>query len=424
MKPALLSLPFLLIAPFALAHEALTIPLHFEKKLERESHGFLALFEYGRDAKIMHDGQERAIVPPELTPEVEVAYGFVYFVGQPQGQLDREILFLVEGYQSPEPRFIVDGNNNLDLTDDEPAVLQEGDGGKFLLTLHAADEPEHTFTVRLGFFRDDAKLTAAPDVLAQYQSLLGGYLNRMGGVPTAPEDWFGDQRLNVRSASIHVGEWLFQIGVLDENCNGSYADRGDDLVLVGEFESQYLSRSKSGGATVLGEETLVQIGEQTFEVVEVDPAGTFIRIVPSDKAYTRLKDGAPLPSVDVTLFDGSQADLTAFVEPGKFLLIDFWGHWCAGCLVALPVLKAAAEEWQAELTILSLHHGDHDQAREIIENEGLGWTQAEASDSLIEDFLVNQWPYYVLVDEDGQILKLDIQIHQALELIRTAAGEH
>lgn len=420
MKAALSGL-FVIAMPSGIgAQEAVTIPLRFEKKVESASHGFLPLFEYGHERRILHEGEERAIVPPVLEEGLEVAYGFVYFTGQPGGELDRDALFLVEGYTGSEPRFFVDLNNNLDLTDDEPAVEREGDSNDYLLTLRAEADPRRTFTVRLSFFRDDPMLQEHPELLAQYSSILSGYTKRMGGVPTPPEHWFGDQRLNVRSASVRVGEWAFQIGVYDEDCDGSYSSLGADLVLVGEFEGEYLSRSKSGGATPIAAETLVQVDDQTFEVLEIDPAGAFVRIVPSDKPYDRLRNGSLLPELEVTLFDGDRTPLSSFLEPGKYLLIDFWGHWCKGCILALPELKRAADELGDVLTILSLHQGDHAQARKIIEDEELSWLQAEVTDTLVEAFLVDSWPTYVLVDEEGRIQSLDIPLHEALRVVRAA----
>ena len=401
----------------AIAQEAITIPLHFEKKMGSDSHGFLPLYEYGDDAKVMHEGKPLDIVAPSLDPNGKVAYGFVYFTGQPKGALQREILFLIERYDGATPRFFVDLNNNLDLTDDAPAVEPEADSGNFLITLKAA-ELKQTHTVRLSFFRNDPMVKKHPEILRHIAVIQKGYTARMGGVPTPTGNWFADQTLNIRSASVRVGERSFQIGVYDENCNGSFADLGGDLVLIGEFEGEFLPKSRSDGASPLGEETLIQVDDQTFEILEVDPDGGFIRIVPSDKPYTRLKNGSLLPKFELVMLSGESLSLESLIETEKFLLIDFWGHWCGGCIQALPELKRAADELGDKLTILSLHRGDHDEARKIIENEGLHWLQAKSSEALVEAFLVDSWPSYILVDGEGRVRKLGIQLREALEIVR------
>lgn len=408
------------------APEILTLPLAFEKKLANEGHGFVSLFEYVTPSRIMYEGREHTIVGPTIEGDVPVGYGFIYFAGQPQGVLDREVLFLVAGYDGSEPRWFVDANNNLDLTDDAPAVQPEADGA-YLLTLNAAGRPEHRFTVRLRSFRDEPTVKKDPAIPGRFAQMLKGHTTRMGGVVAEARHWFTDRRLNVMSASTRVGDAAFQIGLYDADCNGTYADVGEDMVLTGDFESEYLSRSKSGGAAILGDETLVQLGDQTFQVVEVDPAGQFIRIAASDKPYTRLRNGAEMPRFELTLFNGTTAELTSFVSPGKFLLIDFWGHWCGGCIEALPVLAQIDTGLKENVTLLGVHSGDHDEARKIIEREQLGWVQAEVSDALTDAFLVDKWPYYVLVDDKGRILELDTSVASALRIVEamenTSEGE-
>ncbi len=398
------------------------VRLRFEKKLPHEGHGFVPLFEYDGTAHVMYAGDALEIVPPALGEAAgDVAYGFVYFTGQPDGKLENNILFLVAGYTGSEPRFFVDLNNNLDLTDDEPAVGREGegDGRDVLMTLRAADGPEFTFTVRLGFFRDNAQV--GPDQLAEFETLLGGVVRRHGGKATRAAHWMAERRLNARSASIRVGERAFQVGLHDWNCNGRYDDVGVDMVLVGEFDGEYLSRSKSGGANVIGDETLVRVQGQVFEITAIDPAGRSLRIAPSDKEFARLAAGSRLPDIGVRmLLDDFELPLDALAEPGTFLLIDFWGHWCKGCIVAIPTLKRAAEEFAGELTILGLHSGDHDEARDLIDADGLDWLHGIASDELVEAFLVDSWPTYVLVDADGRILSMSTSVNAALDTIRAA----
>lgn len=421
MQRALTTVSVLVLSAIAAAQEPVTIPLHFEKKLEGNSHGFVPMFEYGRDGVVTHAGSEHRIVPPELAEETKVAFGYIFFAGRP-GAIERGILFMVEGYEGDAPRFFVDLNNNLDLTDDEPAVEAEGDSGKYLLTLVSDRGPDHTFTVRLGFFRDMPKIREDPSLADRYESLLAGMVQHNGGTAVPAGHWMFDQRLNVRSASAKVADVSFQIGVFDWDCNGAYTDP-KDMVVVGDYQAEFLPRDKASGATLLTDETLIELGDQVFEVVEVDPAGSFIRIAKSDKELNRLRDGSMLPDMPLTMFDGSTSSLHSFLQPGKLLLIDFWGHWCGGCIQAIPGLVETADTWKDDLTILGIHFGDHDEARKLIEKHGMTWAQAEVTDELKEAFLVDQWPYYVLVDGDGTIGKLGIRLAQAEQVVQGKAAE-
>jgi len=421
-KVSLLAVSSLLAIDFRASDET-EVRLAFEKKLANEGHGFVALFEYEGEGSVMHDGEPCAVVlPASIGASTEIAYGFIYFTGRPDGKLENDILFLVADYRGTEPRFFVDGNNNLDLTDDAPAVEREGDSRDWVMTLCAADGPEFAFPLRLSFFRDDAKL--GPDEFAQFETILGAVVKRNGGKATSAAHWLAERRLNARSANIRIGERAFQIGLHDWNCNGRYDDKDVDMVLVGEYEGEYLPRSKSSGANVIGDETLIRVQGQVFEITAIDPSGSSLRIAPSDKEFSRLTDGDRLPRAAVSmLFDDFETSLDELAGPGTYLLIDFWGHWCKGCIVAIPELKRAAAEFAGELTILGLHSGDHAIAREMVESEELDWLHGIASEELVEAFLVDAWPTYVLVDPDGRILSMSTSVKDALETIRAARAD-
>lgn len=400
---------------------SITIPLTFEKKRAAESHGFIPLFEYGRADLIMFEGQERAIHAPELGADTYVAYGFVYFTGWPGGALDKNILVMIDGLDQLEPRYFVDLNNNLDLRDDTLAVELEDETGAYILTLHARDNSRHRFRVRCGWLQERPAYVERPEGLAEIAKLFQGFLARMGGTATSPEYWLYSQRLNTLSASVKRAGLSFQIGVHDLDCNGVYSDVGEDRILVGRYGDPFLSTEPNRGATTIGEhDSLIRLDGQTFEVLMVDPAGEFVRIRPSDKPYTRLTDGDLLPAFELTMLDdGRSVPLATFIEPGKYLLLDFWGHWCAPCIQTLPVLKYMDTAFGKQLTILGIHRGDHQKARELVQEHALVWPQAQATEKLIDTFMVDSWPYYVLVDSEKKIYRIGMELQAAIDLLQT-----
>lgn len=415
LTPALLFIFFVSAIP---AQEAVNIPLHFEKKIENaEQHGFVPLFYFLDDNQVSIDGVKHTIVPPKLDGERKVAYGVLYFQGNPQGVLEDVNLLLVEGYDTDTPKFFLDTNNNLDLTDDQPAVFREGESRNYIATLQSSEDAKQICPVRIWSFLRDEEWSGSEEIRKSYREIFEPYLQRMGGDAVDAKYWFGDQSLNVRSANAQWKGVTFQIGVWDLNSNGKYNDIGEDRIVLGDFEKEFLSRDYSSGAADLEETTLVKIGSQVFEILEVHITGEYLKMIPSDKPYTRIAAGDLLPDTEVTLFDGKKVALNSLVEPGKYLLLDFWGHWCAGCIQSLPLLKMIDEQGADILTIVSLHNGDHDLAREIIQNEGLDWIQAEANEGLIKDFLVSQWPYYVLVDGEGRIQKMNATLADPFGLI-------
>src|SRR5262245_49860223 len=110
--------------------------------------GYDVLFQYEFKDSVVVEGEEHPMKPPPLSEGLQVGYGFVYFTGQPEGALSNRVLFLVSGYDKDQAQLFVDGNNNLDLSDDGPGVEIARDGSS-LVSLHPAGKPDHAFSVRL-----------------------------------------------------------------------------------------------------------------------------------------------------------------------------------------------------------------------------------------------------------------------------------
>lgn len=392
------------------ADGSFVLPMKFEKKRDQDSFGIIALYQYEGGGLIVHDKTEYAVRLPEVDPEAKLAYGFVFFTGWPNGTLDRGHLVLVEGYDGDEPRFFVDINNNLDLSDDASAVEREGESDQYILTLHARDHPERKFPVRILFVGKRKIYVDDPTRLKGIEQAFGPIQARNGGKSLGAEFWLSYKRLNILSADVNHAGLKFQIGVHDWNCNGAYNDEGVDMILAGEYGGEFLSTSQVRGATKLTAKALIQLSGQAFEVLEVDPAGKHIRLIASDRPYTRISEGAQLPSFELDRLAGGSLAIEDIVDDERYLLIDFWAHWCKPCVVGLPEVKRLAGEYREQLTVLSLHRGDHKVGMALIEKHKLDWLHAKATDALVETFMVDSWPTFILVDPKGKILEFGTSV--------------
>ncbi len=409
-----------------LADGSFLLPLKFEKKLDQASFGIIALYEYEGDGLIVHGKTEYAVQLPDVSPEEKLAYGFVYFTGWPNGTLDSTHLVLVEGYDGDEPRFFLDLNNNLDLSDDASAVEREGDSDQYILTFHARDHPERKFPVRTIFVGKRQVYVDDPTRLKGIEQAFGPIQARNGGKGLGAEFWLSDKRLNILSADVKHAGLKFQIGVHDWDCNGAYNDEGVDMILSGEYGGEFLSTSRVRGATKLEAKALIQLAGQAFEVLEVDPAGKHIRLIASDRPYTRISEGTQLPSFELDRLAGEGLTIEDLLDDGRYLLIDFWAHWCKPCVMGLPEVKRLEGEYPDQLTVLSLHRGDHAAGMALIEEHNLDWLHAKATDVLVETFMVDSWPTFILVDPQGKILEFGTsvaEVRRRLDAVRKSHGK-
>lgn len=122
------------------------------------------------------------------------------------------------------------------------------------------------------------------------------------------------------------------------------------------------------------------------------------------------KEGMYAPSNIVsTKLDGSLSKLSDY--SGKYLLLDFWGVWCAPCIAALPELKLLQQKMKGKVNVVSialLLDGDLEKLKSFIQKEKMEWGHfyetGTGESSFIYNFKVVAYPTYILIAPDGKIV--------------------
>jgi len=114
--------------------------------------------------------------------------------------------------------------------------------------------------------------------------------------------------------------------------------------------------------------------------------------------------GTVLPAfwnLELITLDGSTLHLSDY--RGSYLLLNFWGEWCAPCLKELPMLVAAYERIpRARFNMVGLLVSyDEEQARQTLEAVGASWAQALIDRKLASQFDLLVYPMNVLIMPDG-----------------------
>jgi thiol-disulfide isomerase/thioredoxin len=103
---------------------------------------------------------------------------------------------------------------------------------------------------------------------------------------------------------------------------------------------------------------------------------------------------------------------------GKFVLLDFWGHWCAPCLRAMPCLMALHDAFADQgLVVIAVHDGTAKSIAEIDEQiaparrrqwfgRDLPFLVALDGDgSTIDAYGITSFPTSLLIDRDGKVVQ-------------------
>ncbi|RZM29842.1 MAG: AhpC/TSA family protein [Pedobacter sp.] len=129
-----------------------------------------------------------------------------------------------------------------------------------------------------------------------------------------------------------------------------------------------------------------------------------------------IQAGGPAPDFTKLDLNGKPVSLSQF--KGKYVLLDFWGSWCAPCRAANPHLKELYTKYSAKgfeiLGIASEKVSGQAQAekvwKEAVEKDGLNWTNVlnnEASMKLdvVQLYNIEGYPTQILLDKEGKIVK-------------------
>ncbi len=150
-----------------------------------------------------------------------------------------------------------------------------------------------------------------------------------------------------------------------------------------------------------------ELGGDTWEVVSIDPLGSEMRLRPAEPgdAPVAIRKDEPAPDWDATTVDGrsiSSADLR-----GSYVLLDFWGSWCAPCIDALPKLADVYERFGGERFELVgfAYESEASLTRAMERHEEITWPQVlDDQGDYGEQFAVRGYPTYYLVDPDGIVV--------------------
>jgi thiol-disulfide isomerase/thioredoxin len=116
--------------------------------------------------------------------------------------------------------------------------------------------------------------------------------------------------------------------------------------------------------------------------------------------------------------------LGQFKGNGKFLMLEFWGTWCAPCLYLTPKVKEFAESNKQKLDLLSINWGDRTYKRvlDLIKEKEMNWNHGFGTKKLMSTLNpTGYYPMMVLLDDDFKVLLIGnpgTELDEATKLIK------
>ena len=93
------------------------------------------------------------------------------------------------------------------------------------------------------------------------------------------------------------------------------------------------------------------------------------------------------------------------INTRKLTLLDFWEIWCGPCIKSLPDIQRIDSTYGDKLVTIGFVSKNIDNAKELITKRNISLLNLIGTDQLNEQFSVNSWPRYFLIDENGIVLE-------------------
>ncbi|MCF6223325.1 MAG: AhpC/TSA family protein [Flavobacteriaceae bacterium] len=124
---------------------------------------------------------------------------------------------------------------------------------------------------------------------------------------------------------------------------------------------------------------------------------------------TSTKAGQPVPVIKTTsTLDGKEFNLESY--RGKYVMIDFWGTWCAPCVGEMPHVKEFLAKHKDQMEVLGVNYGDTKKRLQTFLNKNdYPWQQVidvkgEGLNNFVAKFNVTSFPTKFIISPDGKIL--------------------
>ncbi len=210
--------------------------------------------------------------------------------------------------------------------------------------------------------------------------------------------------IKIKKGTCEINDRTFQVGLIDENRNNSFADIGKDklIFLPTNTDSIHYEPYTYSAFTTLDEKTIVQINGGKYDV-KADNAQIALTQVDDTLDAVRCVFNSQIPDIQVIDEYGNEKKLSDYKEADKNLIVELWFMGCRGCIKALPKLKEIDTN---KNTIVSLNVIDNQAEISHFKSKyDISWDMLKADKSaLLQLGNLGAYPSAIVYDKQGNLV--------------------
>ena len=356
--------------------------------------------------KISYRNKTSKIIIPDSLNVDNLAFSYFYFDADVNGKFPNITTLLLDGYKDFQSTIYVDHNQNLDFTDDGSPLALNGINDSIIISYHNSSNTKTIFrqSIQFATYRDQQN----KNVVEQF------YLNHENGRKNEfleSKYWLTRYSYNNLTTKVILYGDTIQIGISDWNINGSYNDNYQDRVLTAENEFNWITSSLVRGGYIYKDNTIIELKNRYYKILNIEKDGKFLVLQETKEKPEMIQVGDEVPNLLIKLIDGSEKNLHDLLDPNKYTLLDFWGTWCKPCVEQTPKLLKLDSLYGSKLNIIALNHNDKKKKiKAYIAKNNIPWINGYSDKDLHKTFLVDGWPFLVLIDKNKKIVFLNIPL--------------
>ena len=149
-----------------------------------------------------------------------------------------------------------------------------------------------------------------------------------------------------------------------------------------------------------------------------------IKSGPSYSSNELLRRGTPAP--DFSLLDLRGESHTRDSFRGRWILLNFWGTWCAGCMDEIPALNYLSLHYQSKLTVVSVAMNDSPETlKKFLAQQPLSYVVllgGSFDDSFARAYNVHGAPTNVIIAPNGDVRFVGVGLISLKRAVQTVAA--
>jgi thiol-disulfide isomerase/thioredoxin len=166
----------------------------------------------------------------------------------------------------------------------------------------------------------------------------------------------------------------------------------------------------------------ITVGSDVFELDRVEYGRKLLRlkrVSKQDSLFSSQVGFRPYPFNAINLHTDKNLSLNDY--KGRYVLLDFWGTWCAPCRAETPHLRMAYEQFsRSDLEIIGIGCNDTvEKIKAYCASENAQWPQILADDTnkLVDRYHISSWPTTILLDRDGKVVVKNLRGSQMMNIL-------